>query len=214
MCARLGGIRSTSARLGVSESQLHRWIRGTNAPPAPAIFRLAELAGVSLEWVAHGDSRPQAVPMQDGTGSVAGAAAEEEREGPGAFVHVAPLEGADVSLGGPPGCSLVLRRHWTQSVLRVEPESLRYLYMEGESMAPTICPGDAIVMERRSLPGLGRDGIYVLRIKDTLLVKRLQCLEAGRIRVSTAGTRWPCASCCSFCLPWASSFTATMRMSG
>ena len=57
------------------------------------------------------------------------------------------------------------------------------MLIEGDSIYPTLKNG-AMIMVNRSLNGL-RDGIYVMRHDHNLLVKRLQLLPDGIIKVKS-----------------------------
>ena len=50
----------------------------------------------------------------------------------------------------------------------------------GDSMAPTLGDGDDILVDRGDGPERVRDGVYVLRIDDALVVKRLAVNPAAR----------------------------------
>ena len=52
-------------------------------------------------------------------------------------------------------------------------------------MEPTLRPGDVILIDRRQATDVPRDGIYVIRIGDTLLVKRIQRLPGKRVKVKS-----------------------------
>jgi phage repressor protein C with HTH and peptisase S24 domain len=59
-------------------------------------------------------------------------------------------------------------------------ERLTMIRVEGDSMAPTLNAGDDILVDHDD-PETGlRDGIYVLRVDDALLVKRLAIHPFGR----------------------------------
>jgi len=51
--------------------------------------------------------------------------------------------------------------------------ALALITVDGESMAPTLNDGDDILIDRNDAAERLRDGIYVLRVDDALLVKRL-----------------------------------------
>ena len=174
MCARLGGVRPTSVQLSVSESQLHRWIRGQNSPPAVAIFRLAQLSGARLRWVAWGEGPMLAEPSADP--DAADTTSDE-------MIDLPSLE--ECTSTGIQGNFLAMRRRWILEQLHVEPETLRHLLMQGDSMEPTLLAGEVLLVARHSGPGLNRDGIYVVRINGALRIKRLQQMEGGRMRVSS-----------------------------
>lgn len=63
----------------------------------------------------------------------------------------------------------------------LDPASLSVIAVEGDSMEPTLRDGDEILVDRtiRAL----RAGIYVIRLGDVLLVKRLEPGPAGRVTV-------------------------------
>lgn len=53
------------------------------------------------------------------------------------------------------------------------PDSLSIIRVDGESMAPTLSHGDDIMVDRSDGAERLRDGIYVLRLDDVLMVKRV-----------------------------------------
>lgn len=76
--------------------------------------------------------------------------------------------------------SLVFKRDFLRNELRAGPQDLNLIHVEGDSMEPTLRAGDVILVDhRRKRPD--REGIYVLRVDDALLVKRLQLQPGGRV---------------------------------
>jgi phage repressor protein C with HTH and peptisase S24 domain len=67
---------------------------------------------------------------------------------------------------------LHFKEQWVRAELHAAPSDLYLIYVEGESMEPTLRPGDVILIDHRD-QSQARDGIYVLRLDGTLLVKRL-----------------------------------------
>ncbi len=61
----------------------------------------------------------------------------------------------------------------------LEPAMLSAIAVAGDSMAPTLRDGDEILVDRTPRPL--RDGIHVVRVEDTLLVKRLDTARPGTI---------------------------------
>ncbi|BAK68322.1 peptidase S24 family protein [Sphingobium sp. SYK-6] len=53
------------------------------------------------------------------------------------------------------------------------PDMLSMIRVDGESMAPTLSDGDEIMVDRSDGIDRLRDGIYVLRMDDVLMVKRV-----------------------------------------
>ena len=69
---------------------------------------------------------------------------------------------------------------WLRRIARGAPEQLSIIRVQGDPMVPTLADGDEILVDRADGSGRLRDGIYVLRLDDTLVVKRLALNPAGR----------------------------------
>ncbi|HZF94170.1 MAG TPA: S24 family peptidase [Allosphingosinicella sp.] len=61
-----------------------------------------------------------------------------------------------------------------------DPKRLSLIRVEGDSMVPTLADGDEILVDSGDAGERLRDGIYVLRIEDALVVKRVAPHPAGR----------------------------------
>jgi phage repressor protein C with HTH and peptisase S24 domain len=61
-----------------------------------------------------------------------------------------------------------------------DPRRLSLIAVEGDSMAPTLADGDEIMVDQSDGPERLRDGIYVLRIDEALVVKRVALHPTGR----------------------------------
>lgn len=62
---------------------------------------------------------------------------------------------------------------WLKALTAARPDQLAVIRVEGDSMAPTLKAGDDILIDHADAAARLRDGIYVLRMDETLLVKRL-----------------------------------------
>ena len=69
---------------------------------------------------------------------------------------------------------------WLKAITAAPSAKLSLIRVEGDSMAPTLNAGDDILIDRAACEEQLRDGIYVLRVDDTLLVKRLAVHPVGR----------------------------------
>lgn len=68
--------------------------------------------------------------------------------------------------------------------LGADPRALSIIRVEGDSMAPTLSDGDDIMVDGGDAAARLRDGIYVLRMDDVLMVKRIaRAPGQGRISV-------------------------------
>src|SRR3954468_22356292 len=79
--------------------------------------------------------------------------------------------------------------------LGADADHLSLIRVEGDSMAPTLADGDEILVDRGDGADRLRDGIYVLRIDEALVVKRVALSPAGRrlsvLSDNSAYPSWP-----------------------
>lgn len=73
--------------------------------------------------------------------------------------------------------------YWLRNEIGVCPNNVFLMSVEGDSMQPTLKNG-SMIMVNQDVDNLS-DGIYVMRFDNNLLVKRLQMLPGGTIRVKS-----------------------------
>ncbi|MGB7374061.1 S24 family peptidase [Pontixanthobacter sp.] len=71
----------------------------------------------------------------------------------------------------------------------LEGAQLSAILVEGDSMEPLLRAGDEVLVDLRPLPF--RDGIYVVRLEDTLLVKRVAAQGGGRLSLLSQNLAYP-----------------------
>ena len=92
--------------------------------------------------------------------------------GAGASIDGEPVEGA-----------VAFDPKWLRE-LGADPRALSIIRVEGDSMAPTLDDGDDILVDGGDAAARLRDGIYVLRMDDVLMVKRVaRAPGPGRVSV-------------------------------
>ena len=69
---------------------------------------------------------------------------------------------------------------WLKALTTSRQDDLSIIRVEGDSMAPTLNDGDDILVDKAGCKEALRDGIYVLRVEDSLLVKRLAIHPMGK----------------------------------
>jgi phage repressor protein C with HTH and peptisase S24 domain len=69
---------------------------------------------------------------------------------------------------------------WLKALTPSGPANLSIVRVEGDSMAPTLNAGDDILVDLGDSSVRLRDGIYVLRIDDAVVVKRVALNPLGR----------------------------------
>jgi phage repressor protein C with HTH and peptisase S24 domain len=110
------------------------------------------------------------------------------------WVEVPRLDlGASAGTGRLPGDEAVFdtfrfsRRWLTEQGL--ERAQLSAIRVEGDSMEPLLNDGDEILVDRS--PRAFRDGIHVVRLGDTLMVKRVASAGAGRVALLSQNLAYP-----------------------
>lgn len=145
-------------------------------------------AGINANWLLTGDGemllssapkmasgRPLMV-CEEPASYVAVPIYDDIRAAAGAGAHNGQVELADDAM--------MFKDDWIRLELGARPENLCLIRVSGDSMEPTLRAGDVILIDR-SAGRPDREGIYVLRLEDALLVKRLQLVPGGTIKVTS-----------------------------
>jgi len=201
-----GSAEKLASKAGMSSRVIGKYLNGESDPSRSRLVALANAAEVDLVWLAVGDKggpggdrqegvvaeRPQgwmSLPSLDAR-QVAEAAQPHRREDD-RYCYI-PLYDVRASAGGGAMVDqenvldfLSFKADWIRSQLYASPNDLYLIHVEGESMEPTLRPGDVILVDHREASTLPRDGIYVMRMDGTLLVKRLQRLPGGIVNVTS-----------------------------
>jgi SOS-response transcriptional repressor LexA len=117
--------------------------------------------------------------------SLLGGPAEE----PGAASGLLSIKRHPVTVSAGPGAFVTeevgkpyfaFDEQWLKAITPSGPSNLSIVRVEGDSMSPTLNAGDDILVDLGDAAERLRDGIYVLRIDDALVVKRLALNPLGR----------------------------------
>jgi len=103
--------------------------------------------------------------------------------------RLVPVPRLDVGASAGPGAEagaeralgqIAFDRAWLRRMRITDRAQLSLIRVQGDSMVPTLSDGDEILVDRGDAGERLRDGIYVLRIEDVLVVKRVAVNPAGR----------------------------------
>jgi phage repressor protein C with HTH and peptisase S24 domain len=87
---------------------------------------------------------------------------------------------------------MAFRPDWLRQLTPSRAGQLSMIRVEGDSMTPTLINGDDILVDGGDTAARVRDGIYVLRIDDVLVVKRLARHPAtGRFTIRSDNPAYP-----------------------
>jgi len=169
-----------SKETGIPLDSLKKYEGEKTAPGSDALAGMARL-GANLNWLLDPNSAGPAVlnsatnRISEDAGSYAAIPLIDVHAAAGNGVVVDSERVIDV---------LHFKHEWIHNELHVNASDLRLLFVDGESMEPFLRAGDIILVNLTDNTPK-RDAIYVLRLEDALLVKRLQRLPNRRIRVTS-----------------------------
>lgn len=174
-------LASLSELLGRNPSYLQQFIRKGSPRKLEEQDRatLARFLGVGEEELREAQENSYVKPLQRETGE---------------WVVVPRLDlGASAGPGRVVGGEAAFdtfrfSRRWLeeQGLARAELSAIR---VEGDSMEPLLNDGDEILIDRA--PRAFRDGIHVVRVGDTLMVKRVASAGPGRVALLSQNLAYP-----------------------
>ena len=152
--------RHVARRIGVTEGTISKYEKEDSRLSLPVLRRLADALGTTIAAIAD------EVPF-DGSPAL-----EDEFALIPVFDVRASAGGG--SLPGPDHAEYrnAYRRSWLRKVTAAPPENLVVIEVSGDSMFPTVAHGDHILVDPTQTR-IGTDGIYVIRKRDTIHVKRV-----------------------------------------
>lgn len=179
---------------------LRRYIKGESKPPFEVIANLARAAGAGLDWVAFGDGTQ---PTKGGSTDALPAEASPTvaaRDTLGNVVDISefvfiPRYNVKAAAGHgqavtdeAPKHTMAFRRYWIENYLHANPTDLSVLSVKGDSLQGVLNDRDVILIDRSQTTGSA--GFYVLRIDGDVIVKTLQRLPGGILKVSSANSAY------------------------
>ena len=187
-------LSSLSEMLGRNPSYLQQFIRKGSPRKLEEGDRrtLAQYFGVSED-----ELRSEDTGAKDNSYSRARSApalAPQTRPERGDYVDVPRLAiGASAGPGALPGAEAAFdafkfSRRWLAEQ-GLEGARLSAITVEGDSMEPLLNNGDEILIDRS--PRAFRDGVHVVRLGDTLMVKRVASAGAGRFSLLSQNLAYP-----------------------
>ncbi len=185
---RVGSGDALSQKAGIPRSTLETYLTGEAEPKASRLAAIAHAAQMSAHYLVTGEG-----PSEPGMPGLSARRPLELRD-PGisardelVYVPLYDIRATGGKTGKLVGDEyaaevLAFKKDWIRRELRASPEQLRLLYVEGNSMEPDLRAGDIILIDHTD--NLARhEGVYVIRLDDALLVKQLQHLPGGLIKV-------------------------------
>lgn len=190
-------LRSFAQRCGLSEGAVRNYLSG-GEPTRPALWAISDAAGVALEWLATG--RGPKEPPQDVPPGLHRPVLFDSPEDLGDDYLLIPLYDQAASAGAgalaldleqdgdgarpSSETRLAFLKAWLRGYKGLHPSKLFLLTVAGDSMEPTLSQGDVVLVDR-STKRVTNDGLYIVRLDGSLLVKRVQALPGGVLEITS-----------------------------
>lgn len=174
-----GGDQELARKAGVSLKSLWNYKNGKTEPKGEMISKLARAAGVRVEWLFAG----QPPMLEEPAPSY-----RVEQARPGyVYVPMYSVSAGAAASGRIPSnehvvSALAFQEDWIRQEIHVRPDDLRLIRVEGDSMEPDLRAGDIVLLDMTDTRAK-REGIYVIKMDGALLVKSLQRLPGGVVKV-------------------------------
>ncbi|WP_167544794.1 XRE family transcriptional regulator [Brevundimonas vesicularis] len=174
--AAMGAVPQTlvAKRADMSLSGFNQLLKGRSEPGAFKLARIAKVLGVSLEWLATGDGKPNSGPF----GYV---------DIPLLDVRLAAGAGSITDLAKQIGV-VPMTREMLQIMGMANAEGLRFVMAEGDSMEPLISDESSVLVDIRDTRL--REGVFAFRLGDELRIKRLRRLGVDGVEVISENPRY------------------------
>lgn len=158
---------------GVKTSFIYDILNGKSTNPSTVkLAQVAETLGVGLTYLAGLSNRAGASDMAGG--AIADDLASIPRLKVRASAGGGTLETSDEEDG-----HYYFRRSWIRDTLKTTPETLRMLHITGDSMVPTLCDNDIILVDTQQ-KSPSPPGVFVLFDGLGLVAKRLELVSNAK----------------------------------
>ena len=167
------------------------WNEG-GLPKSETLKKIKQLKGCSIDWLWTGEGSPfpdSEAPKATATDTLGNPVDIDE------FVFVPRYDiqaaaGHGQLVGNEqPMFAMAFRRYWIENYVTRDIKNLSVISVKGDSMEGVLNDGDTILINHgQTTP---RDGLYVLRLNENLLVKRLQLIPGGIVNVISANEAYP-----------------------
>jgi phage repressor protein C with HTH and peptisase S24 domain len=189
-------LKAFGTPLGVSGQAVHDWETGKTPVSVRVASTIEKAFGVPTDWLLKGNG-PFRFKNLDGqldeqlnelwincVNTVSQHLGDKAPRLDIPLLSAQPCSGAGTTLDDYVGTDggISFDERWLRKAFSVPPKNLRLLEVDGDSMMPTILPDEWVFVDASPAQGLTKQGVWVLRIGDTLRVKRIEWLGANKGR--------------------------------
>lgn len=167
----IGGTSETARQIGVSIPSISRWRDGTSDPSRSNLVNLAQVACVSISWLATGEGH-----MYEHTHphlSVSNHTSTTDEVTVLQYDLAASAGTGSYVVADDAVARFAFQKTWLAEQ-GLHNKQLAIVSVKGDSMEKTLFDGDLILVSLIDDPVAAREGVCVLRYDDEVFVKRVQ----------------------------------------
>ncbi|ASK27837.1 S24 family peptidase [Neisseria chenwenguii] len=161
-------------------------------PKSETLKKIKQLKGCSIDWLLTGEGEPFP-SASSSVHSVCDTLGNPVDIDDFVFVPRYDIQAAAghgrLVADEKPVFAMAFRRYWIENYVTRDTKNLSVISVKGDSMEGVLNDGDSILVNHGETTP--RDGLYVLRINENLLVKRLQLMPGGIVNVISANEAYP-----------------------
>ncbi|MDO1509979.1 MULTISPECIES: helix-turn-helix transcriptional regulator [unclassified Neisseria] len=198
-------VTKIADKIGMTYMGLSKIFKNGHIPKAETLLSIHEHSGCDLKWLMTGEGEP--FPNQNKAGTAASTSSLKTKESdnpivldtlgnpvnleefvfiPRYDINASAGNGFPIDTENPLFC-MAFRRYWIENYVTTQIEKLSVITVKGDSMEGVLNHGDNILVNHADTNP--RDGLYVLRVNNDLIVKRVQALP-GRLLVKSANPEY------------------------
>lgn len=162
-------MKAASVKAGLGETFVRDMLKRGRAPSADALKNLAKALQTTAGWLTGEDGAQETVPAEEWRNQLITVSEYEVRlsAGPGALVETENQTGV-----------WQFSRRYIVDELRLDPQGLAIVEVQGDSMEPTLKTGDRVLIDH-SDRNPARPGVYAIWDSNATVVKRIERIPAS-----------------------------------
>lgn len=162
-------MKTISLRAGQGETYVRDMLKRDRAPSAEALKQIASVLQTTSGWLTGEDGAQEIIASEEWTKQLITVAEYEVRlsAGPGALVESENQTGV-----------WQFSRRYLVDELRLDPQGLAIVEVQGDSMEPTLKTGDRVLIDHTDR-NPARPGVYAIWDSNATVVKRVERIPAS-----------------------------------
>lgn len=168
-------------KLGISHITLSKYEQGHRVPASDLLERIAKELDCDPGWLLAGETE------RDRYNKINSEQVSDNISGYGDYAFIEQDNG-EISAGSgiepvsEIGIKVAFRKEWLRR--KGDPKNMRLIHVRGDSMAPTLLPGDLILIDSSRNKIDLNGGLYAIALSNEIMIKRLELLfEIKKIKI-------------------------------